>query len=157
MHIAFRIFLSVGLLLVYIPLAVRRDATQIELNGSTNSLKKKFHLLGGLIRGTGFFVIGILAYYPIPLAIGAYWLLTAATFWAWFDDGLNAERGKPKGYVSREPDAAYTDRFLVWASGLFKSEPEVFAPRLKNLLFLASLLTFVFVVSTSYRWTLNNA
>lgn len=108
---------------VFYPLvAASKDNIQIELNGKYNSLKDGWHKSNALIRVVvfmslaGFYVLlGEIAggvVWGLVTAV-AYGLLTLALFWVLFDRRLNRLRGKELNYVSQEPDAAYSDRFIV--------------------------------------------
>lgn len=152
LHIGFRVVLSLGLIVFYTFVAVKRDDIATDLNGSIDDLKKKFHGLGALIRVAVFGVVGIIAYYPIWPAIFAYFVLAAAFFWCLFDPQLNIADNKPRHYVSKQKDAALTDRFLVWLGARFGKEPEQVAPAFKMAILGLSLAAYIWTVLTSYQW-----
>jgi hypothetical protein len=152
LHIAIRVILSVGLFVLYVPLAAQRDDIATDLNGSLDTLKKKFHGLGAKIRTLVFGVVGVLAYYPIPAAIVAYFVLSAAYFWCLFDPKLNIADHKPRNYVSRQVDAAFTDRFLVWLAAKVGKEPEDVAAPVKMAFLGLSLIVYTWTVIHSYTW-----
>jgi hypothetical protein len=152
MYIGIRVLLSLGLILIYLPLAVRRDDIATDLNGSLDTLKQRFHTLGALIRGLVFGVVGILAYYPSFSAILSYFVLSSLYFWTLFDPKLNVRDGKPKGYVSRDQNGALTDKFLVWVSKVVGKEPEAVAPVFKLVLLILSIILFVLNLIRDFRW-----
>ena len=152
LHIGIRVGLSLGLIVIYTLLAAKRDDVATDLNGSLDTLKNRFHALGAIIRVAVFGVVGIIAYYPIWPAIFAYFVLAAAFFWCLFDRQLNIADGKPRQYVSRQPDAAMSDRFLVWLAARFGKEPEQVAGPFKMGLLGLSLAVYIWTVLTSSLW-----
>jgi hypothetical protein len=132
------------LALSYPYLAAKKDAIQIEANGSFDSLKKVWHSVNVLIRVAAFGSLGIAADAPVSWLLGfqlqgaavllAYYLFSAAIFWLLFDYRLNTLRGLEPGYVGQNADADklimlvaqrlhYTmeeaGRLLKWASFSF--------------------------------------
>lgn len=100
------------------------DASKIAADAAKNqdSLKEKFHAENLLRRA----VVAALFTVGITLALGFLWWFGlcylayfAAAFGWCFTSHLNALRELPKWYVSYEPNAANTDRMLVWGARKF--------------------------------------
>lgn len=145
----------------YIDLAARKDNIQVEANGSLDNLKVSWHTVNAAIRvlvfggyGVGYVLLGWLAGdLVLGLALAAaYEVLAAAGFWVWFDRRLNGYRGKELVYVSREPDAALSDRLIVFlADRTPLPEPGKTAPIVKLTCLGLALICFGWLALNMFR------
>lgn len=119
--------------------AAAYDSRKIELDGTRNSLKYRFHRHNLLRRGLWIFLaVGVVI---SSLFLWNRYIKTENLIWfgisyfqfaAWwfgftFTQQLNTLRGLNPWYISLEKDAAWTDRMIVKWSGQMDKTPQQFA------------------------------
>lgn len=106
-------FLAVS---IYAPfILAKKDAIQIELNGSLDTLKKDWHRVNGLIRFLMFAPAALFAVLPAAIFGGRPFLaillfissllMNIALHWILFDRELNRLRKKPVDYIGENADS----------------------------------------------------
>lgn len=144
----------------YIDLAARKDNIQVQENGSLDTLKADWHLVNAAIRvlvftalAIGYVLLGWLAgniWLGLLLA-ASYEVVAAAAFWVWFDRKLNKARGKDLVYISREPDAAYTDRLIIFlADRTALPDESITGPLVKLCCLGLALISYGWLVRLMY-------
>lgn len=111
--------ISLAISYFYPYILAAKDAIQIEMNGSFDTLKKRWHRLNVIIRILNFAPLQLLAVLPLALIEGMYWraalvygammFLSNAWHWLAFDKTLNQLRGLGALYIGNN---AESDLFL---------------------------------------------
>lgn len=135
---------NLTLAVVYPWLAAKKDAIQIEVNGSFDSLKAEWHKVNVWIRVAAFGCIGVsgnteLGLQGLAVAFG-YFSFAAAIFWLLFDYRLNTLRGLEPGYVGANADA---DALIKWLAMRLNYTMEEAGKRIKWAAFFVTSLMYL--------------
>lgn len=133
------------------------DARKIKQNASRDTLKEKFHRDNAWERGLALLASGGLIFALLYWLLGfgvwfliAYQLYLVAAFGYSFTTNLNTCRKLPRFYVSLDPRASETDKFMVRGSAKFGMQPQSFSQLAHTSFVVLAFLLLAVVLILKY-------